>query len=135
MNRWIKRALFGVSIAAFVLLLGVGSLYWLLRSGCKDTKEQVTISPDGAWKAVAYDRSCGVFTAGSSVYVIPVRRWWPRRSDYVFASEGPVYLSLEWTDSRHLRIFHDRGFAPGHADIITKREEHDSVKIAYTELR
>jgi hypothetical protein len=134
MSRWVKRTLIGIAIVMLTVLLGIGGLY-LLLPGCKDSKKEVAVSPDGAWKAVSYYRDCGVFADGSAVYVVPVRRWWVRRSDYVFGADGPVYLSMSWTDSTHLRIIHDRGFAPNTVSLVNKQEQIGPIRIAYTELQ
>jgi hypothetical protein len=134
-NRWIKRAVIGGAIILAIIMVAVGGLYWFLRSGCKDSKKEVVFSPDGAWKAVAYHRDCGVFGDSSAVYVAPSGRWWPRSSDYVFGSDGHVYLSISWTDAHHLTIVHDRGLATDDVTSINKREEIGPVKIAYKELR
>jgi hypothetical protein len=135
MSRWIKRTVIGSAIIIVTLAFAAGGLYWFLRSGCKDSKKEIVFSPDGAWKAVAYHRDCGVFGDSSAVYVAPTGRWWPRSSDYVFGSDGHVYLSMLWTDARHLTIVHDRGLSTDDVTYMNKREEIGTVRIAYKELR
>ncbi len=130
-----KRALIWTAVVVLVVGLGITGLYLFLRSGCKDAQKQAVLSPDGAWEAGSYYRDCGVFADGTAVYVAPARRWWVRRSDYVFGAAGLVYVSMSWTDPKHLRIFHDRGFAPATVAIVNKQEQIGPIAIEYTELQ
>lgn len=89
-----------------------------LRPACTNTVVETVASPDDAWHAVLFERSCGA-TSGftSQVSVLPSGRALPDLSgnalvtmngDTASSTEwgGPL-VEVHWTDLRHVEITYD----------------------------
>ncbi|MEY2527569.1 MAG: hypothetical protein QOE73_2340 [Verrucomicrobiota bacterium] len=99
----------GMKIRALLILvvMALSSCdYPVLFGLCKDKITYGSISPDGKYIAIVYQRDCGA-PGGLATFVSiqpSVAKFEGRPKDAIFAVDGPVPVAVSWTDSSNLRI-------------------------------
>ena len=101
---------------------------------CGNEIKQQIPSPDGALKAVIFQRDCGAATGFSTqISLLPVNAALPDDGGNVFVENKGDAVSVQWRDNGHLQIRH----AP--TDFISERRfsvavgflQHRAVTISY----
>ena len=111
----ITLALVGIFIVALI-----GTAWIEFRHMCGNSAMAESLSPDGALKAVVFDRSCGATDSGATeVFVLPKSMPLPNLKGNVFIANnitGEVYsgylgrseVKVNWLGSRSLQILHEK---------------------------
>lgn len=123
----------GEALALVIILSGWRPGFFPDFNMCGGSLSSAAFSPDGRWKAYAFERDCGATTRSSSFVILrdakrPLDLSAPLEpNEIVFAADGDWSPALRWTSLRELRVLFSRGGAPARAEIfeqVVKRGDH-----------
>lgn len=113
-----QRMLIVTLVVVTLAMLLMNRVSDALRPACVNTIVETLPSPDNAWNAILFERSCGATTGFTSqVSVMPSGRSLPDTAGNAFVSMrgdtagtttwgGPL-VQLSWTGERQLEVSHD----------------------------
>lgn len=126
---------------SFALAITLGLFMVVLiscDSACGNEVISLVVSPNGAYKAVAFQRDCGATTGFSTqVSIVKASKSLPNSSGNVFRADcdhgkalsgpggGPA-VQLRWLSDQDLELTYD-----SNARVFTKNERRSSVTIHY----
>jgi hypothetical protein len=112
--------------AGFLLGLVMASSQ-VIFDECSDKVKLEQPSPDRRYVATVFERNCGATT--SLATVVSLRKggtpFVSGAKDYLFAIEGPLEVSVSWTDARTLVVEH------AEAEVFRRRPRWHGVVLRY----
>ena len=130
----------GLAVAAIPLVMVATLAYFFMSNdGCVNSAEAEFRSPDGGYKAVVFERSCGATTGFSTqVSVLPIDSPKPRASGNALVvdtdhgaapagQDGGPTVKVDWLGASHLQLsYHPK------AHMFFAAAQVDSIRITHT---
>jgi hypothetical protein len=112
-------------------LTALASLFLIFAAGCGMCGNEIgyeSRSPNGEWKAVAFERDCGATTrATTQVSVLQGSQSLPNEPGNIFSADGNFPVRMEWKSDQELQIT----YPPGTHNVV--EGQISGVKVEFQE--
>jgi len=110
----IRKILKILGISLGVIIIGIiGFRYYALSDLCANTLITSSLSPDGKWSVVFFERNCGATTGFSSqVSLIQADEELENDAGNIYIAEGyPENYKIQWTSNTSVTVSGAKGHA------------------------
>ena len=132
------RRLLNLALASALSLPAAGCFN--LAGDCKNTVVKSIDAPDGRWRAVLFERSCGATTGFTTQISILAKGAPVKGSGNVFVADqgdpayrtawGGPWADMAWTSARSLNVDFD-----GRAKVFVQEPSHRAIRIQFAPRR
>jgi len=107
--------------------LSLLTLCFVLNGCCENEHPAQRLSPDGKWKYVTFQRTCGATTSANfQVSILSASKSAPNEPGNTFIAVVDGTLPVEWVSSRELKIYY-----PARLRVTKKESAVGPIHITY----